>query len=135
MTTITKDNIAQISKDLEDALKAVAAKHGLQLSKKRIRYNSDSFTMTSDFVTTTSLAETTAELPGQASAYRPDDLKNFNRHSWKFGLNQDHLGKTALISGENVRLVGMAGYSRLMFQRDNGTYATGPGDKFAKYFL
>lgn len=135
MTIITKQNIAQISKDMEEALKAVAAKHGLQLSKKPIRYDSNGFKMTCEFVTVSSLAETTAELPGAPSAYRPDDLKNFDRHSWKFGLSRDHLGKKALISGENVRLVGMAGYSRLMLQRDNGTYATGPGDRFAKYFL
>ena len=43
MAQITKSNIAQIRADVEAALKAIYAKHGVDVTVGRIMYNADSF--------------------------------------------------------------------------------------------
>lgn len=43
MAQITKSNIAQIRADVEAALRAVYAKHGIDVTVGRITYNSESF--------------------------------------------------------------------------------------------
>ena len=133
---ITKQSIAQIHAELDAALKAIAAKHGLDMSKSRIVYTDTKFKMNLEFHTKEAIAATAAEAGLDADAVEPADLEKFKAHGWKFGLKTEHLGKICMIQGKQYRLLGMSGYSKLVVQRVfDGVRQVCRAEDFAQKFI
>lgn len=133
---ITKDSIKQIHDELDAALKAIAEKHGLDMSKSKIVYGAEHFRMNLEFHTKAATAKVAADAGLDAAAIDPADIDKFKRHCWKFGLAAKDLGNTAVIQGKEYRLVGMSGYTKLVVQRvSDGVRQVCPADFYAARFI
>ena len=91
MTTVDRALCRTIRTDAEEALAAVAAKHGLSLKFGAGRFDSTTYTLKVDFV-----APTEDGIPS-----------DFARHAPLFGLTADDYGKMVTMRGETYTIVGI----------------------------
>ena len=88
---LTRQLVAQIQRDINEALAAVAAKHNLTLEPCRARYSDTN-------------VKVTLELNVQTESGEPAD---FSRHAQMLGLPADCFGKQIVVSGRTMTICGI----------------------------
>ena len=89
MEQITKASAKQLAKECEDALKAVAERHGLTVAYKGGRFTSSTFTPKLEFAT-----------PG-------NDREAFEREASWVGLEATDFNKVFVYLGESYKIMGI----------------------------
>jgi hypothetical protein len=93
---ITRDACRLLAADVDTALKAVAAKHGLNVTVGGGRFTTSSFAPKVEFV-----------VPGDVGSSRKDE-DAFKLLAGMYGLDPNCLGKTFTVGGESYRVDGLA---------------------------
>lgn len=97
MATITRDTCKILNAEVETALKAIAAKHGLTIKINGGRFTATSFTPRVEFL-----------VPGDNGADKRDE-NAWNTLAQFYGLDPTWLGKVfTAINDEKYRVVGLA---------------------------
>ncbi len=88
---LTRQLVAQIQRDINEALASVAAKHNLTLEPSRARYSDSNI-------------KVTLELNVQTESGEPAD---FSRHAQILGLPADCFGKHIMVNGKQMVICGL----------------------------
>jgi hypothetical protein len=75
---LTEDKVKAVQIDLDEALKAIAKKHGLTVAPSRIIYTESTFKFTVEF----------------GDGVNPKYFNSTRKHGWKFGFTVEHIGQT-----------------------------------------
>jgi hypothetical protein len=105
---LDKARISAIGNDLRDALKAVAEKHNLNLTKSNISFATDFFNLSCTF-------GDKDELGDANPLYRV----TMQRKGHEFGLSIEDIGKKFMTRQGEVEIIGMRG-SHVIGKQENG---------------
>lgn len=104
--TFDRANLKTLRADIDQALAAVAKKHGIDLSIGGIRFDANEFTTKITGATKAASAKEAAETAGVPAGVNPTWVKSFKSHCILFGLKPADLGKTIKLAGKEVVIVG-----------------------------
>lgn len=104
---LTKEKVSAVQADIAAALKAVAAKHGMNTSNTKISYTTETFKLTVEFG---DLAVT-----GGAD---PKYLINMKKYGWNYDLEAADINKVFDIHTlGQVQLLGMSGMKKVVLKQ------------------
>lgn len=114
ITAFTHANLETLRVEIQDALNAVAAKHGIVAGRLgRIGFQGDHFKASVEF--------STAESSAGTEIVDPKLFDNMKRHGFKIGFSVTDIGKPVEFHDLGLcKIVGMAGYTKVAVQTSGG---------------
>jgi hypothetical protein len=114
ITAFTPANLDALRVEIQEALNAIAAKHGIVAARLgRIGYAADHFKANIQFGT--------AEGSSGEEIIDPKLHDNMKRHGHKIGFSVDDIGKSIVLRElGSVKIVGMFGYTKVAVQATDG---------------
>ena len=94
MNEFTRANLKDLRKDIDNALKSVAEKHGLSLMLGNVRFTEDSFTGKLEARITDRVGE-------------PTMAADFRSMAPSFGIPSSYLHRIVTINGKRYKIVGL----------------------------